>query len=188
MAVDTKGSWITRDGDILCSIQEHSPVICKVTVTTAGDALAAMLEPGAPPPSRRLAALAELSAQGLFCGGLLTPVLPFLEDSEENVLGVVEAAARAGARFVYGQFGVTLRGNQRAWYYDQLERRFPGQRLAARYASQYGERYWCATPRAKALWEVFSRSCEELGLLCSMRSIIRAATMAYGDRQLTFFD
>ena len=188
VAVATKSDRIIRDADILRSIQTHSPVVCKVTVTTADDALAAELEPGAPSPSRRLAALAELSAQGVFCGVLLTPVLPFLEDSKENVLDVVEAAARAGARFVYAQFGVTLRGSQRAWYYDQLEHRFPGRGLAARYAQKYGERYWCASPRAKALWEAFSRRCEELGLLCSMKSIICAATMSYGDRQLTFFD
>ena len=187
-AVATKSGGIVRDADILRYIQGHSPVICKLTVTTTDDALAAKLEPNAPPPSRRLAALAQLSAQGIFCGVLLTPVLPFLEDSEENVLGVVEAAARAGARFVYGQFGVTLRGNQRAWYYDQLEKRFPNEGLAARYAKHYGERYWCANPRAKALWETFSRRCEERGLLYDMKSIIRAATMGYGDRQLTFFD
>ena len=188
VAVATKSDRITRDGNILRMIQDHSPVICKVTVTTADDALAAKLEPAAPPPSRRLAALEELSARGIFCGVLLTPVLPFLEDSEKNVLEVVEAAARAGARFVYAQFGVTLRGNQRVWYYNQLERRFPGQGLAARYAEKYGERYWCACPGTKALWAVFSRRCEELGLLYSMKSIIRSATMAYGDRQLTFFD
>lgn len=187
VAVATKSDRIVRDGDILRSIQSHSPVICKLTVTTADDELAAKLEPGAPPPSRRLAALEELSGQGIFCGVLLTPVLPFLEDSGENVLGVAEAAARAGARFVYAQFGVTLRGNQRAWYYGQLEERFPGQGLAARHASRYGERYWCASPRAKALWERFSRRCGELGLLCSMKSIVRAATMAYPDRQLSFF-
>lgn len=188
VAVATKGDRISRDVDILCSIQTHSPVICKVIVTTADDSLAAKLEPGAPLPSRRLAALSELSGRGIFCGVLLTPVLPYLEDSEENVLGVVEAAARAGARFVYGQFGVTLRGNQRMWYYGQLERRFPEQRLAARYASQYGKRYWCPSPRSGKLWSVFSRRCEELGLLYAMKSIIRVATMAYGDRQLTFFD
>lgn len=188
VALATKSDRIVRDIDILRSIQSHSPVICKLTVTTADDTLAAKVEPNAPSPSRRLAALRELSAQGIFCGVLLTPVLPFLEDSEENVLRVVEAAAQAGVRFIYAQFGVTLRGNQRAWYYDQMEKRFPGLELPVRYVRQYGERYWCASPKAKALWERFSRRCAELGLLCSMKSIIRAATMAYGDRQLTFFD
>lgn len=187
VAVDTKSDLIRRDGDILRSIGEHSPVICKFTVTTADDALAAKLEPHAPPPSRRLAALASLSGQGIFCGVLLTPVLPFLEDSVENVLSVAEAAAKAGARFVYAQLGVTLRGNQREWYYRRLEERFPGEDLAARYAKQYGERYWCVSPQAKKLWEVFSRRCGELGLLCSMKSIVRAATMGHGDRQLSFF-
>lgn len=115
------------------------------------------------------------------------PVLPFLEDSEENICAVAERAAQAGARFVYAGFGVTLRGSQRAYFYDRLEHEFPGAGLAERYAKRYGDRYWCTVPKAQALWEVFSHRCRELGLLYEMNSIVHAATAPYGDRQLTFF-
>ena len=186
-AVATKSGLIVRDADVLCSIQRGAPVVCMVTVTTADDALAAQVEPCAPPPSRRLEALAALSARGLFTGVLLMPVLPFLEDGEEKICAVVDRAAQAGARFVYAGFGVTLRGNQRAYFYDRLEERFPGAGLAERYAKRYGDRYWCAVPRARALWEAFSRRCRERGLLYEMKSIVRAVTAPYGDRQLTFF-
>lgn len=186
-AIATKSDLIVRDADILCSIQRAAPAVCMFTITTSDDALAARLEPYAPPPSRRLEALAALSARGLFTGVLLMPVLPFLEDSEENICAVVERAAQAGARFVYAGFGVTLRGSQRAYFYDRLEHEFPGAGLAERYAKRYGDRYWCTVPRARALWEVFSRRCRELGLLYEMKSIVHAATAAYGDRQLTFF-
>lgn len=188
VAVATKSDLIVRDIDILTSIQSHSPVICKLTVTTADDALAAKIEPQAPPPSRRLAALDKLSGAGLFAGVLLMPVLPFLEDSEDNVLGVVEGAARAGARFIYPALGVTMRQGQREYFLDGLERAFPGQGLKGRYLRQYGERYQCASPRAGALWKVFSKACRERGILYDMKSIIRAATLGYGDGQLTFFD
>lgn len=187
-AIATKSPLITRDMDILASIQAHSPVICKLTVTTADDGLAARLEPNAPPPSRRLAALGELSGAGLFAGVLLMPVLPFLEDSEEGVLAVVEGAARAGARFVYPAFGVTMRQGQREYFLDGLERAFPGRGLRERYLRQYGDRYQCASPRAGALWEAFTAACRERGILYDMNAIIRAATLSYGDRQLTFFD
>lgn len=188
VAVATKSDLIVRDIDILASIQTHSPVICKLTVTTADDALAAKLEPNAPPPSRRLAALGELSGAGLFAGVLLMPVLPFLEDSEENVLSVVEGAARAGAKFVYPALGVTMRQGQREYFLDALERAFPGQGLKERYLRQFGDRYQCVSPRVKTLWKAFAAACRERGVLYDMKSIIRAATLAGGDRQLTFFD
>ena len=188
VAIATKSDLIVRDIDILSSIQSHSPVICKLTVTTADDALAAKIEPHAPPPSRRLAALEKLSGAGLFAGVLLMPVLPFLEDSDQGVLAVVEGAAQAGARFIYPAFGVTMRQGQREYFLDGLERAFPGQGLKERYLRQYGDRYQCASPRAKALWGVFTAACRERGILYDMRSIIQAATLDYGDRQLTFFD
>ena len=188
VAVATKSNLIVRDIDILTSIQRHSPVICKLTVTTADDALAAKVEPGAPPPSARLAALKELSGAGLFAGVLLMPVLPFLEDSDGNIMAVVEGAARSGARFIYPALGVTMRQGQREYFLDGLERAFPGQGLKGRYLRQYGDRYQCASPRARVLWRVFTEACESRGILYDMKSIIRAATLGYGDRQLTFFD
>ncbi len=188
VAIATKSDLIVRDIDVLKLVQDHAPVICKLTVTTADDALAAKLEPGAPPPSRRLAALEKLSGAGLYSGVLLMPVLPFLEDSDENVLAVVEGAARAGARFIYPAFGVTMRQGQREYFLDGLERAFPGRGLKERYLRQYGDRYQCASPRRRELWRVFTAACRERGILYDMKSIVRAATLGYGDRQLTFFD
>lgn len=188
VAVATKSGMITRDLDLYQSIQSHSPVICKLTVTTTDEVLAAKVEPHAPTPGRRLEALEALSQAGVFAGVLLMPVLPFLEDSPENVLSVVDSAARAGARFVYAAFGVTMRDGQREYFLRSLDRAFPGERVGEKYRRQYGSRYNCVSPRAKELWEVFSARCQELGLLYEMRHIISAATRGHGDRQLSFFD
>lgn len=188
VAAATKSDLIARDIDLYQMIQSHSPVICKMTVTTTDDALAAKIEPNAPSPSRRLAAVEALSKAGVFTGILLMPVLPFVEDTEENVLAVAESAARAGARFVYAAFGVTMREGQREYFLQGLDRAFPGQGLGEKYRKRYGPRYQCGSPRARVLWEVFSQRCGELGLLCDMRHIISAATRPYADRQLTFFD
>ncbi|HWS44002.1 MAG TPA: radical SAM protein, partial [Pseudoflavonifractor sp.] len=187
VAIATKSDLITRDMDILQSVKSHSPVLCKLTVTTADDALAAKLEPHAPPPTRRLAAIRALSGAGLFTGVLLMPTLPFLEDSVENVVAVVEAAADAGARFVYPAFGVTLRQNQREYFLGELERRFPGEGLRARYERQYGTYYQCVSPNAKKLWAAFTRRCGELGLLYEMKHITSAYQHGYADMQLSFF-
>ena len=186
VAAATKSDLITRDIDLYQLIQEHSPVICKLTITTTDDTLAAKLEPHAPPPSQRLEALEKLSRAGVFAGVLLMPVLPFVEDSSKNVLSVVDRAAQAGARFVYAAFGVTMRDGQRDFFLNGLDRAFPG--MGERYRKRYGSRYYCSSPSAKELWALFSARCRELGLLYEMRHIVSAATRSYGDRQLSFFN
>ena len=187
VAIATKGTLVVRDTDILQSIAGRAPVLVKITITCVDDALAAKLEPGAPPPSERFRALRELSRAGIFCGVLLMPVLPFLEDSEENVLGVLRQASASGARFVYPAFGMTMRAGQREWFYRQLEERFPGEGLAVRYQARYGGRYQCTSPRAKLLWEAFQAECEKLGMLYRMTDIIRAYRQGYAV-QLSLFD
>ena len=188
VSVDTKSDLIVRDIDLYQSIQPHSPVICKLTITTVDEDLAAKVEPRAPSPAQRLAAVRSLAQAGLFCGVLLMPVLPFVEDSWDNVREVTESAARAGAKFVYPAFGVTMRQGQRDYFLAGLDRAFPGQELGRRYRARYGLRYQCTSPKAKELWEQFSARCRELGLLYQMRSIVSAATRHCADRQLSFFD
>lgn len=188
VSVDTKSDLIVRDIDLYQSIQAHSPVICKLTITTVDEDLAAKVEPRAPSPARRLAAIRSLAQAGLFCGVLLMPVLPFLEDRPEQVLSVVDRSADAGAKFIYPGFGVTMRQGQREYFLRELDRAFPGEHLSRRYLARYGDRYRCPSPRARELWEVFAARCRERGLLYQMPHIVSAATRGYGDRQLTFFD
>lgn len=187
VSIATKSDLILRDRDMLNLLSEHVPVLCKFTVTTIDEELAARVEPNAPSPTRRLAALAELAAAGLFTGVLLMPVLPFLEDSTAQVLAVVDAAAQAGAKFIYPTFGMTMREGQREHYLKALDRCFPDQGLSQRYVRQYGTRYTCASPQAKTLWTAFTRRCQEKGLLYEMKHIISASRRGYGDQQLSFF-
>ncbi len=187
VAIATKGDGIVRDIDILTFMQSHSPVICKITLTTLDEELARRLEPRAPSPARRLEALRRLSQAGLFTGVLLMPVLPFLEDSVENVSAVVEGAAAAGAKFVYPFFGVTMRQGQREYFLQRLDQAFPEENLSRRILARYGDRYVCTSPNARRLWAVFSQKCRELGLLFEMKQIVSAATRPYQDRQLSFF-
>ena len=83
VSIDTKGALVTRDIDVLQRISQQHSAIVKLTVTTTDDALASIIEPGAPSPSRRLAALRELADANLFCGILFTPLLPHITDDRE---------------------------------------------------------------------------------------------------------
>lgn len=187
-AIATKSDLLLRDLDILESIAEHSPVLCKVTVTTADDALSKKIEPGVPPSSGRMEMIARLSQQGLFAGILLMPVLPFLEDQEENIRAIVRMTKEAGGRFIYPAFGMTLRGNQREWYFRKLEELFPGQNLPAKYIRAYQNRYECPSPRARALWNVFCAECESQGIRYRMKDIIHGYRRKYQNTQLHLFD
>lgn len=189
IAIATKSPLLFRDVDILENIREHSPVLCKVTVTTIDDNLAAKVEPRAASSSARLDLIARLSSRGVFTGILLMPVLPFLEDNTENILGIVKAAHEAGAKFIYAEFGMTLRGRQKEWYFSQLEQLFPGENLALRYGRAYKNNYICPSPRAKTLWNIFTGECERYGILYKMKDIICAYQRGYEEnRQLSLFD
>lgn len=182
----TKSALITRDIDLYKQIAEHSPVLCKMTITTADDDLCRKIEPHVSVSSERFEALAKMSEAGLFTGITMMPVLPFIEDTPENVLTIVRRAKECGVRCIYPAFGMTLRMNQRDHYYQKLDELFP--ELSDKYRRYYGNRYRCTSPRAKKLWGIFTAECERLGILYDMKAIIRAYKAGYGDTQLSFFD
>ncbi|MBP2642569.1 MAG: Elongator protein 3/MiaB/NifB [Firmicutes bacterium] len=185
ISIATKSDLITRDVDVLKSIKKHSPVLIKITITTANDVLCEKIEPHVAQSSRRFSAIRELSESGIFAGILLMPVLPFLEDDEENISDIIRLAYENGAKFIYPAFGVTLRQNQRDWYYRKLEEYFPG--LKQKYINQFGNAYECRSPKAKALWQLFHKECDRLGIFYKMEDIISSYKQGYGDNQLSLF-
>lgn len=186
-AVATKSTLLERDADILQSIAEHSPVLLKVTVTTADDELARKIEPHTAVSGERFRMIEALSRKGLYTGILLMPVLPFLEDNTENVGEIIRRAEAAGAKFIYPAFGVTLRGNQRDWYYQKLEELFPGQGLAEKYRKKYGNYYECRSPRAKELWMYLAEECGKRGIVYQMEDIISQYKRKYRVEQMSLF-
>lgn len=176
----TKSDLVVRDRDLLGRIAEVYAAVT-FTITTVDDDLARQLEPGAPPPSARLAAMGRLATDGILTGTALMPVLPFLEDSDESISAVVQATAGAGGQYVLGAFGMTMRTGQREHFYAELDRRFPG--LRRRYETAYGDRYQCPSPRAAALTRVFEADCRRLGLATRM-----PVWSGDGQTQLRLFD
>ncbi len=185
VAIATKSPLVARDADILCEIKKNAPVLIKMTVTAADDGLCQKVEPHAPPSSERFKAVKELASRGIFAGLLLMPVLPFLEDTQDNIAEIIRMSKESGARFIYAQFGVTLRSNQRDWFYQKLDEQFPG--LKERYIQTYGDAYECVSPHARELLAFFREECKRAGLLTRMDDIIRAYKEPYINRQLTLF-
>ncbi len=186
VAVATKSTLVTRDIDVFNEIREHSPVIIKITITTADENLCKLVEPGAPSAKERFAAIKSLSDAGIYCGVLMMPILPFINDTVENMRELVRLSAANGAKFIYPWFGLTLRDSQRAYFYQRLDEHFPG--LRARYESRYGGTYSCDSPASKKLYAAFKRECAEAGLLHDMRDIISGYKMGYEPSQFSFFD
>lgn len=186
--IATKSTLLLRDVDVLKGIQEHSPVLCKVTITTADDGLASRIEPNVASSSERFEMLARLAQEGLPAGILLMPVLPFLEDTRENVMAIVEKAHEAGAKFIYPAFGMTLRQNQRTWYFDKLNQLFPGENYVERYIKTYGNRYQCTSRNAKSLWKVFTEACRQYKILFDMKDIVYYYKRGYEVTQMSLFD
>ena len=177
LSIVTKSSLITRDIDILQKIQKHSPVLVKLTITTADDKLCRTIETNVSPSSERFDAIKKLTDSGIFAGVLLMPILPFITDSEENIREIVRLSHKSGAKFIYGAFGVTLRSNQRLWFYKKIDSLFPG--IKEKYIKTFGQNYECPSPKAKALWEIFTRTCDKYGIIYKMDDIIMAYRKNY---------
>lgn len=188
ISIATKSSLVTRDIDILKKIKGHSPVLIKITITTFDDELCKKVEQNVCASSERFEAIRMLSENGIFTGILLMPILPFINDNEENIASIVREAAKCGAKFIFAYgMGLTLRQNQRDHYYKELLRAFPNENLVQKYVSTFGNSYECSSPKAKRLWHVFKTECENLGILYRMQDIISAYKFGYGDRQISWF-
>jgi len=100
------------------------------------------------------------------------PVLPFITDKEEDIKELVKLASNYGAKFIHTYMGMTLRENQRDYYFDRLEEHF--EELKDRYIKTYGEKYNCIVPNYKYLFKVFADECNKYGILYKMGDIIKA--------------
>lgn len=172
VAVATKSDLILRDIDLLKKIQKKNNVIIKISMTTADNSLAKQIEPRAASAAQRLNVIQELNRQGIFSGILMHPVLPFITDSNENITNLIQDAAQHSAKFIHTYLGMTLRENQRVYYYDKLDTLFPG--LSQKYISLYNDRYSCPVPFSSQKKQLFEQICKKHGILYSMADIISA--------------
>jgi DNA repair photolyase len=162
----TKSNLVLRDLDI---IQKISTVYAAVsfTITTSDDSLSKKIEPGAPLTSERLQAMRALSNMGIYSGAILTPVLPYITDSARNIEAIVQMVAAAGGSYVLGWMGLTQRKGQREYFYNQLDRLFPG--IRPKYEHLFGEEYNCPAPDAEKLYKLFNEACQLYSISTRMK-------------------
>lgn len=186
VSIDTKSDLILRDIDLLKEINSNNNVIVKFTITTPNDELSKIIEPNVCVSSERLQAIKKLSDSGIFVGIMMNPVLPFITDNEEDIKELVKLAYENGAKFIHTYMGMTLRENQRDYYFDKLDEHFIG--LKEKYIKYYGDRYNCVVLNAKRLYKIFIDECNKYGILYNMNDIIKAYKKdVKSNKQLTLF-
>ena len=163
-AIQTKSDRILRDTDLLEEINRRAKCVVQMTLTTWDDQLCSVLEPNVCNTQRRIEVLDEMRKRGIPTVVWLTPILPFINDTAENVTAILEACAQAKVKgIICFDMGLTLRDGDRDYYYAALDRHFPG--LKERYIQTYGNAYTVPSPDHARLMEIFRTFCREHGIL-----------------------
>ena len=160
----TKSARVLRDIDLLKKINDSTKCVVQMTLTTYDEALCRKLEPNVSTTAERFQALEVLRDAGIPTVVWLCPILPWINDTEENLRGILDYCVRAGVKGVINfGMGLTLREGNREYFYRQLDRHFPG--LKERYSKVYGNAYALESPNSPALTQLFHRVCEEKGIM-----------------------
>ena len=177
----TKSALVLRDLDLLQAINEDTKCVVQMTLTTFDEELCKKLEPNVSTTRERFEALKVLRDAGIPTVVWLCPILPFLNDTEENIRGILDSCAEAE---VYGVvcfgMGLTLREGSREYFYRQLDRLFPG--LKEQYIRSYGTQYLLTSPDNDRLMALFHDLCEARGMLHDNEQIF-AYLSAFEDKK-----
>lgn len=162
--VITKSNRILRDMDLLQKIHAKTKCVVQMTLTTYDDDLCRKIKPNVCTTSERFAVLKELHHAGIPTVVWLCPILPFINDTAENIAGILDYCVQAK---VYGVLcfgmGLTLREGNREYFYAQLDRKFP--HLKEQYIRHYGNQYVVNSPHHAELMQLFHRICEKNGIV-----------------------
>ena len=187
VAIQTKSDRILRDLDVLASINDRTKAVVQMTLTTKDERLCSLVEPNVSSTSLRVEALKQFRDAGIPTVVWLSPILPFLNDTRENIEGILADCIDAGVRGVicFGM-GLTLRDGNREYYYSQLDRKFPG--LKEEYIRLYGNAYEVNSPRSRELMQLFHDTCEKSGIWHDNGKIFRwMREFEEKTEQLSFF-
>lgn len=190
IAIQTKSARILRDLELLSKINQRAKAVVQMTLTTHDDALCRILEPNVSPTSERVAALKAFRDAGVPTVVWLDPILPFLNDTRENIEGILESCMDAGVKGILCfNMGLTLRDGNREYFYRQLDAHFPG--LKEQYIRSYGNRYEVNSPQNAELMRLFHNTCEKAGMMHDIKAIfgyLHAFEEKEEHPQISFFD
>lgn len=188
LAIQTKSDRILRDADILQSINDKAKCVVQTTLTTFDDNLTKLIEPNVCPTYDRYLTLKQMQERGIPTVVWISPILPFINDTEENLRGLLDYCFDAGVKGIicFG-FGTTMRAGSREPFYAALDRHFP--QLKQRYMDTYGYAYNCASPNHGRLMRILNEQCDKYGVMRDVDKIF--AYLHYlpeHNRQLSLFD
>ncbi len=188
--VQTKSSRVLRDLDILKKINSKTKAVVQMTLTTFDENLCKIIEPNVSTTKERFETLKILNENNIPTVVWLDPVLPFINDTEENIKGILDYCIKAK---VYGiicfGMGLTLREGNREYFYKNLDKYFPG--LKEKYIKTYGNSYEVTSPNNSMLMTIFNRICKENNIVCNNKEIfnyLKTFEEKNTFRQLTLFD
>ena len=188
VAIQTKSDRILRDIELLDEINKSAKCVVQMTLTTYDDELCKIIEPNVCNTKRRIEVLEEMQKRGIPTVVWLTPVLPFINDTKENITSILNECVRVGVKGIidFGM-GLTLRDGDREYYYAALDQHFPG--MKERYIKTYHNAYELPSPNAKELTAIFQRICKENGILSTPDECFRfMSELPDHYRQLSLFD
>ena len=168
----TKSARVLRDLELLKKINEQTKCVVQMTLTTYDEALCRKLEPNVSTTKERFEALKRLRNAGIPTVVWLCPILPAINDTVENIKGILDYCAEAKVQGIicFGM-GLTLREGNREYFYKQLDLHFPG--LKAEYIRRYGNAYMLESPNSRELMKLFYQHCREAGILHDNDQIFR---------------
>ena len=190
VTVLTKSDRILRDLELLRRINEKTKAVVQMTLTTYDDNLCRIIEPKVCVTSERVRVLKIMREAGIPTVVWLMPILPFINDTEENIAGILRCCLEAGVKGIMNMgMGVTLREGDREYFYQALDRHFPG--LKQKYQRTYGNAYEIMSPNHERLTALFETACLEAGILHRVEDVFAYLNEFPEEReyrQLSLFD
>ncbi len=186
--LQTKSANVLRDLDLIKSINRKSKAVIQMTLTTFDEKLCKIIEPNVSTTKERFEVLKILNDNGIPTVVWLSPFLPFINDTEENINGILKYCADAKVKGIicFG-IGLTLRNGNREYFYKQLDRHFPG--LKEKYIRTYGNSYEIASPNHTKLMRLINSRCEELSIMHNINEVFEYLhKYEYKNQQLSLFE
>ena len=186
--IQTKSDRILQDIDLIEKINNNTKCVVQMTLTTFDDELCKIIEPNVCTTKRRIEVLEEMHKRGIPTVVWLTPILPFINDTEENIKAILENCVKVGVKgIICFDMGLTLREGDREYFYAALDKHFPV--LKEKYIKTYGNAYNLPSPNSKHLMNLFQSICKENNLLYKPQDCFRYLNeFPEPNRQLTLFD
>ena len=164
LTIQTKSDRIMRDIDLLDEINRKAKCVVEITLTTYDDELCSIVEPNVCNTKRRIEVLGEMQKRNIPTVVWLTPLLPFINDTVENLELILDACVKTGVKGIVSfGMGLTLREGDREYFYEALDKHFPG--LKQKYINTYGNAYELPSPNTGELTGIFKDVCRKNGIL-----------------------